>query len=84
MDEFQRIAAERFRHFLAERQPSLCQIQLTPTHCTHVASEAPVEWRLAEVQHPAHGQEVNPDVSARRVSHPSTACADHAALIQSP
>lgn len=36
-------------------------------------------WRLAEVPHPAHVQQVNPDSSARCASHPSTACVDRAA-----
>jgi hypothetical protein len=85
MDEFQyTVAAERFRHFLAERRPSFCQGGRVPPQCALVEADVPLKRFFASVRHPMRGQEIQLRASTARFSSPSTPRFDPAALIQSP
>ena len=84
MDEFQRTAAERFRHFLAERRPSVCRGGRTPAQYVPGEARALLTWSLVVVRYPARHQEIKPYPSAGRLSLPLIQRSAHAALIQSP
>jgi hypothetical protein len=84
MDEFQRIAAERFRHFLGERRRPFCRRGRISPQCTLVEAGAPLKWFFASVRHPTRGQEIHPRASTARFSPPSKRRFEPAALIQSP